>query len=61
MLMRNQEFKTSACCILIFTIIVANSATGAALEGQDQDRSTDEMEDWRQPLPTVSIPICSAY
>ncbi|XP_057371364.1 uncharacterized protein LOC130692303 [Daphnia carinata] len=53
MLMRNQELKTSACCILIFTIIVANSATGAALEGQVEDRSTDEMKDWRQPLPTV--------
>lgn len=55
MLMRNPEFKTSVFCILIFTIVIANSASGAALEEQVEDRSTNEMEDWRQALPTVSI------
>jgi len=56
MLISNPEFKTSACCVLILTIIVANSASGAALEGQVDDRSTDEEhQDWRQPFPTVSI------
>ena len=52
----NAEFKTSACCILILSIIVANSASGAVLEGQVDDRSTnEEHQDWRQPFPTVSI------
>lgn len=56
MLISHPEFKTSACCILILTIMVANSASGAALEGQVDDRSTEEEhQDWRQPLPTVSI------
>ncbi|XP_032777115.1 uncharacterized protein LOC116916043 [Daphnia magna] len=54
MLISNPEFKTSACCVLILTIIVANGAAGAALERQFDDRSTNEMhQDWRQPLPTV--------
>lgn len=54
MLTSNSEFKTLACCILVITIIVANITSGAALEGKREDRSTDEMKDWRQPLPTVS-------
>ncbi|XP_046657598.1 uncharacterized protein LOC124350812 [Daphnia pulicaria] len=54
MLISHPEFKTSACCVLILTIMVANSASGAALEGQVDDRSTEEEhQDWRQPLPTV--------
>lgn len=58
MLISNPEFKTSACCVLILTIIVANGAAGAALERQFDDRSTNEMhQDWRQPLPTVSISV----
>lgn len=58
MLIRNGEFKTSACCVLILTIIVANGAAGAALERQFDDRSTNgKHEDWRQPLPTVSISV----
>ncbi|KAI9564137.1 putative allatostatin C preprohormone [Daphnia sinensis] len=54
MLISNPEFKASACCVLILTIIVANGAAGAALERQFDDRSTNEKhQDWRQPLPTV--------
>lgn len=57
MLINNPEFRTSACCIImLLTIIVAkSSASETAAEGHIEDQSTGEMQDWRQPLPTVSI------
>lgn len=55
MFVNNLELRTSACCILILTIIVANSASETSAEGQVENQSSDEVQDWRQPLPTVSI------
>lgn len=63
MLINNSEYRTLTCCVLLMlTTIVANRASGvlAMEEGQVEDQSTEEMQDWRQPLPTVSTTIvCS--
>lgn len=55
MLINNSGLKAFAYCILLLTIVVANTTSSkSATEGHVENQSTEEVEDWRQPMPTVS-------